>query len=186
MPRETPRIKVFRLEIDERRRKHLSKSHAERIANEIARLTQAPPTKTDTIQIDFDALKDERDFYRDLLVRLRNKVPASTHLSITALVSWCLYDTWISNLPTDECVPMFFRMGRDRQNVLVHLKLGRGFGCTKCDTSLGISLDEPSVNSVIIPSIVGRWREGGERRVYVFNPSPWTKRSVGAALALLH
>jgi hypothetical protein len=67
------------------------------------------------LQVDFDAKKSQRDFYRDLLWDLRREMPAGLPLSITALASWCSNDDWIAELPVDEAVPMFFRMEPDRR-----------------------------------------------------------------------
>ena len=50
------------------------------------------------IQIDFDATKSERSFYRELITDLRQRLPANVHLSITALASWCMDDDWLSDL----------------------------------------------------------------------------------------
>jgi hypothetical protein len=68
------------------------------------------------LQVDFDAKRSQRDFYRELLWDLRGRMPPRLPLSITALVSWCSNDNWISDLPVDEAVPMLFRMEPDRQH----------------------------------------------------------------------
>src|SRR6185503_139537 len=41
------------------------------------------------VQIDFDAVVSEREFYRSLLTDLRQKLPNNTPLSMTALASFC-------------------------------------------------------------------------------------------------
>jgi hypothetical protein len=63
------------------------------------------------VQVDFDATTSERPLYRDLLRRLRARLPATMPISVTALASWCDGDDWLSGLPVDEAVPMLFRMG---------------------------------------------------------------------------
>ena len=80
-----------------------------RIVEEIVAVSRTPGIAG--IQIDFDALKSQRAFYRGLLRELRQKLPSSLKLSITALASWCVFDDWISDLPVDEAVPMLFRLG---------------------------------------------------------------------------
>ena len=117
------------------------------------------------IQIDFDALTSERAFYRDLLVDLRQAIPARVRLSITALASWCLGDNWLAGLPIDEAVPMLFRMGVDQRNIEMRLSAGADFNTPLARHSLGISTDEP----------LARLPAG--RRVYIFNPRPWTALS---------
>ncbi len=117
----------------------------------------------DAVQIDFDATASQRDFYRALLKDLRAQLPKHIPLSMTALVSWCEGDDWISDLPVDEAVPMYFRMGVDAQTIRrSHWEVGR-LREPLCRGSVGISLDEP-------------WpRFGRGVRVYAFAPKPWTE-----------
>jgi hypothetical protein len=124
------------------------------------------PRRISAIQIDFDARKSERGFYRDLLRQLRGRLPAGLPLSITALASWCVYDNWIGDLPVDEAVPMLFRMGVDDLQVRLHLEAGRDFQPEICRQSLGISIDEPL-----------RGLPAG-RRLYIFNPKRWSPEAV--------
>jgi hypothetical protein len=122
------------------------------------------------LQIDFDARDSERRFYRALIEDMRGRMPESTRLSITALASWCLGDNWLEGLPIDEAVPMLFRMGADRASVDHHLKAGGDFRATASRHSIGISTDEPLER---LPS---------GRRVYIFNPKPWTEASARKAI----
>jgi hypothetical protein len=124
------------------------------------------------LQIDFDALESERTFYRDMLAVLKEKLPPDILLSITALASWCYYDDWISDLPVDEAVPMLFRMGRDGETIKRYLDMGRDFRVATARFSVGVSLDEPFIR---VPQ---------KRRVYIFNPLPWTEESAERALQL--
>jgi len=118
------------------------------------------------LQIDFDATRSERAFYRALLNALRKD---TKRLSITALASWCLDDRWMSDLPIDEAVPMLFRLGRDEREV--HARLGEPFPEPRCRGSVGISLDEPLPR---IPNAV---------RIWVFNPERWTEAEWQTALS---
>jgi hypothetical protein len=95
------------------------------------------------IQIDFDAKVSERIFYHRLLDTLRARLPASIPLSITALASFCIGDSWISDLPVDEAVPMIFRMGEDARRVKQFLKDGNDFPVPLCRQSYGMATDEP-------------------------------------------
>ena len=79
------------------------------------------------IQIDFDAVTSERNFYRQLLEDLRQQLPDNVPLSITALASFCIGDPWIKDLPVDEAVPMMFRMGTDNESIRGMLAKGRIF-----------------------------------------------------------
>jgi hypothetical protein len=91
------------------------------------------------VQVDFDATATERKFYRSLLEDLRKQLNSSTSLSITALASWCVDDDWLEGLPIDDAVPMLFRMGPDRRNVLLRLENGEDFRPAVCRQSAGIS-----------------------------------------------
>ena len=78
-------------------------------------LATARQANTAALQVDFDAKKSQRDFYRELLWDLRGRMPKNLPLSITALASWCSNDDWIADLPVEEAVPMLFRMEPDRR-----------------------------------------------------------------------
>ena len=119
------------------------------------------------IQIDFDALVSERDFYRALLQDLRAQLPDNVPLSITALASFCIGDRWLEGLPVDEAVPMIFRMGADDKPIKNMLASGRDFGEPLCRRSYGIASDEPL-----------EMKFEKRRRVYVFNNHSWTKPDV--------
>ena len=122
------------------------------------------------VQIDFDATRSERDFYRALILKVREQLPAATRLSITALASWCLGDDWLSDLPIDEAVPMLFRMGVDRRQILSQLESAVSFKSRPCQLSAGVSTDEPL--SFHLP----------RRRLYIFNPESWSSESLKTAL----
>jgi len=121
------------------------------------------------LQIDFDATRSERSFYRALLIALRKETDVP--LSITALASWCLGDRWMSDLPIDEAVPMLFRMGADEREVRARLARDEAFPEPRCRASAGISLDEPLPR---IPKAA---------RVWVFNPERWTETEWNTALS---
>jgi hypothetical protein len=112
------------------------------------------------LQIDFDATRSQRQFYRDLLIDLRRQMPANLPLSITALASWCSWDDWIHDLPVDEAVPMMFRMEPDLRRAppdLDEFKIREPL----CRTSTGVSTDEPWPSDL----------EG--KRIYVFPDKGW-------------
>jgi hypothetical protein len=119
------------------------------------------------VQVDFDAMLSQRAMYRQLLHAVRRALPPGTPLSMTALASWCMQDNWLDDLPIDEAVPMLFRMG----------PAGESFGAgvadrlraPACRGAIGTSLDEPLT-----------FRHAG-RRVYVFNPGPWTATTIAEA-----
>ena len=112
------------------------------------------------LQIDFDATRSQRTFYTNLIRRVRGTLPKGMPLSITALASWCAADDWISGLPVDEAVPMFFRMGRDARP---SNQPGWSYPIREqlCTASLGVSTDEPW------PAVQS------DQRLYVFHPRAW-------------
>jgi hypothetical protein len=168
---------VTRIEIDARHRAAYAQRQADLIVRSIT--TIARTHKIEAVQIDFDARSDERQFYAGLLRQLRAALPPQVGLSITALASWCLYDRWLAELPVDEAVPMMFRMGRDHGKVLLHFQGGRGFAHPICRQSLGVSLDEPAVNSVMEKVVA---EQKTPPRIYVFSPRRWTKEDAHRAV----
>ena len=120
------------------------------------------------IQIDFDAVLSERDFYRRLVKELKAKLPAGTPLSITALASWCIGDDWFNDLPIDEAVPMAFSMGADSEKVRSFLRNGNDWTSPLCRGSYGLSVDDP-VNSQLKPG----------RRKFYFKTSAWNAEDLG-------
>lgn len=123
------------------------------------------------VQVDFDATRSQRAFYRALLAELRASLPPATGLQMTALASWALGDAWLDGLPVDEAVPMLFRMGADDRVVRRHFANGGDFVAPLARASFGLAVDEPR------PAVPAG------RRVYLFNPRPWSASRAAAALA---
>jgi hypothetical protein len=112
------------------------------------------------LQIDFDARRSQRPFYSRLLRELRRRMPPRLPLSITALASWCSYDDWLSGLPIDEAVPMFFRMEPGRRFVPKDAPQFR-IREPLCMTSVGVSTREPYKDSFT------------GKRLYIFPDRGW-------------
>jgi hypothetical protein len=161
---ETVLIAVARIETDRIQLPSLSHDQVETVAKEIVGLALLP--NVTAVQIDFDAKVSERSFYADLLAAVRKTLPSKTVLSITALASWCKGDNWLDNLPVDEAVPMLFRMGVDRAQIVSGLASGETFHSPLCRQSSGVSVDETLPD--LPPS----------ERIYVFNPNSWSPNSV--------
>ncbi len=157
-------IAVVRIETDRFKLPSLSRDQIETVTKEVAELSQLP--NVITVQIDFDAKVSERSFYADLLASVRQTLPAKTALSITALASWCKGDNWLDNLPVDEAVPMLFRMGVDRAQIVSSLASRETFHSPLCRQSTGVSVDETLPD--LPPS----------ERIYVFNANSWSPNSV--------
>jgi hypothetical protein len=122
---------------------------------------------TTALQIDFDARRSQRDFYRALIAAVQARLPPGTTLSITALASWCLGDPWLDGLPVERAVPMLFRLGVDRDAVTRHLAGGGEWRSARCTGDVGLSTDEP----VPLPAAPRAW---------AFHPAPWTPAALAA------
>ncbi len=116
------------------------------------------------LQIDFDATRSQRAFYRALLSDLRHQLPPDLPLSITALASWCSRDDWLRDLPIDEAVPMMFRMEPDRRRAPPGLD---DFVIREplCQDSVGVSTIEAWPDHV------------AGKRIYVFADNGWRQDS---------
>lgn len=125
----------------------------------ILNIASADPTIA-ALQIDFDARRSQRQFYARLIRLVRRSMPPSLPLSITALASWCSSDNWLSDLPIDEAVPMFFRVEPNRRFAppdLPQLRIREPL----CAASIGISTHEPYSGSV------------AGKRLYIFPDRGW-------------
>ena len=166
----TPVTAVVRLEPTKSTPAVFSDEYRTRLAEEIVRLSAAP--QASSLQIDLDATRSQHAFYRSLIGDVRRRLPASMPLSITALSSWCMGDDWLSGLPIAEAVPMLFRMGADRADILQSLAVGEDFREPLCRGSVGVSTDEPWPTP-LPASLLGR-------HVYVFHPQAWSQQSFAA------
>jgi Protein of unknown function (DUF3142) len=157
-PAGTRLMAVVRIETDRQRPASLS---ARQLQNTCRILQQLPNLDNlSGLQLDFDATLSERPFYRQLLGLLRTALPARYLLSITALASWALTDNWLDALPIDEAVPMLFRLGVDRANILTALRQGKSWQSVKAQTSVGMATDE-AVDLL------------AAAHTYLFNPQAW-------------
>jgi hypothetical protein len=135
------------------------------------------------VQIDFDARTTDRPFYLRLLNSLRQRLPAKTHIAITALASWAMEDRWVPRGAADEAIVMLFSMGNtnDVLKTINRRKLSVGDGI---DTSIGISVNEPLTNARLSHLKMIQTAQ----RLYLFNSRPWkrdcyleTKRLISTA-----
>lgn len=167
VPRQTRLIAVVRIEAGRRFPPTLSAAQRAEASRLIVRLADA---STSAVQIDFDATRSQRVFYRALLADVRARLPASIPLSMTALASWCLDDDWISGLPVDEVVPMLYRMGPDAHAIRTYLREGHEFVPVLSRNSVGLSLDDQMTGLA------------AGKRIYLFSPKPWTAAEFRAAV----
>jgi Protein of unknown function (DUF3142) len=149
----------------------------------ILALARLGTSRVQALQIDFDASESEQPFYADLLAEVRERMPGTTPLSITALASWCIGDPWLDRLAPgtiDEAVPMLFRMGHGSGDVISYVESGREFKSSPCYESVGLSTDENFSEAAQKSRIRARFLELDRKRVYVFSPQPWTEDEMKA------
>jgi hypothetical protein len=160
---------------------HFTELQLQHIVDEIADLQKLPNIRA--IQIDFDATVSERASYVRLLEDVRHNLPASLPLSITALASWCIGDPWLGQLPPgtiDEAVPMLFRMGPDTASVAKFIRSGDDFRVAACQSSLGLSSDEPLSNALLKGTLPDAPSVSHSKRIYIFAPHAWTQSDADA------
>ncbi len=155
-------IAVTRIEMQ--RGSKINEDNKNRVVREmVSRIVESGSVKNVRgVQIDFDAVESERDFYRTIIDEVRQKLNKDTSLSITALASWCAADLWLKDLPIDEAVPMLFDMGKDDRHIRNLLKSGADWNEPLCKGSYGLSVNQKS-DFPLVP----------ERRRYYFNARSW-------------
>jgi hypothetical protein len=158
---------VIRIEAANNSLPYLNQSTELKIVNEITSI--AIHSNAKRIQIDFDALKSQRNFYKNILKKLKNKLK-DTKISITALLSWCIYDDWILDDLVDEIVPMSFDLGKEKKQILSELIKNPNLLKPYCRKSLGISTQGDFPISFKV------------ERLYLFHPRSWTKEDLNKIL----
>lgn len=161
-------IAVTRIETykDLDKRPTLDDEMVNKTATLITKTLELPDVRA--VQVDFDAVVSEREFYRQLITALRNELDKAADksvrvpLTMTSLASWCTGDAWFNDFPVDEAVPMAFQMGADSEKIKTYLKNGNDWQEPLCRGSYGISLDEKKFDGM---------KDG--RRMYYFKSSPW-------------
>lgn len=171
LPQNPWLVAVARIESDRERPPQLSVSQSTRTLKELVQMAHMPGLSG--IQIDFDATVSQREFYRNLIIDLKEEIPSSLELSITALTSWCWSDDWIQDLPVDDAVPMLFRMGPESESMRRRIQKREVFPVEICRGSLGISTDE-----MLYPAA-----EYG--RTYIFHPRSWTPEALESVMEQL-
>lgn len=161
---ETYLIAVTRIETskEQKSRPKLSKKQSDEIVLLVKKTLQLRDVRA--VQIDFDVVVSEREFYRSMITELKKSLPENTPLTITSLASWCVGDSWFNDFPIDEAVPMAFQMAADDERIRSFLSNGNDWREPLCRGSYGISIDEPL-----------KMNFEANRRFYYFNPKPWKK-----------
>lgn len=154
---------VVHVQIDPRRPLVWTPEREIQVAAAVLRLGRRPGVGR--LQVDFEVRGSQRAVLLGVLRRVRAGLPPGVLLSMTALASWCETETWLSEAPVDEIVPMLFRMGRGGEALKARLAAGGDFAHPACRKALAVSADTPLV------------RAPAGRRLYLFNPRSWTAAS---------
>lgn len=163
LPQGTATLAVIHIALDRAHPPALDDATRDRLITAIVGLR---PANAAALQIDFEVAQSQQGFLAATIGALRQKLP-NTPLSMTALSSWCLNESWLGTLPVDEVVPMLFRLGPDRLRIAAHFSAGGDFHDPRCRGSFGIAADETRRVGFAAPSLAGR-------RTYVFAPKRWT------------
>ncbi len=142
----------------------------EKLRNNVIDLVEQPGVIG--LQLDYEAVASQRDFYKQLATDIRGHLSQDYMFTATALASWCLGDTWMDPRPFDEITPMLFDMGRPAAQIRRTFAAGGDFVPEYCKSSVGLKLGEQA--PALFP----------ERRIYIFNPSPWNADDYRKATAL--
>lgn len=127
------------------------------------------------IQLDFDALRSQRPFYRKLVDRLKRDGQIRVPITITALASWCMGDHWIGDLSVDGTVAMLFQMGPEAGETLAWLSKARPLhGAKEGALAWGLSTDQP----LPLPP-------PSDAQVFLFHPHAWNRSAFQKALQLV-
>jgi hypothetical protein len=159
LPPRVRRVAVVHVESDRAEAPALGNDALNRFVEALAAVGEEVPHQV--LQVDYEAPASQRGFFIDAIAALRRRLPDAA-ISVTALASWCLNESWTGQLQADEVVPMLFRMGYDGRRARAHFAGGGDFRSAACRSSVGIATDE-------LPDALP-----GGRRVYVFNPRRWT------------
>jgi hypothetical protein len=131
----------------------LSSTQRPEAVRQIVELT-SPQAVTGVI-VDFEAVPEERTFYRTLLEDLRARLPASKPLSIMAPIGWCTGDSWIAGLPIEQAIPRLLAGDPPA---------GQDMGLKLCRSSYALRSDAQ-------PPRPGR-------RLYYVHAAPWNEQAV--------
>lgn len=164
VPPNTYLIAVTRIETNKEttRRPKFDVSMVSRTAFLIKNTLSLPNVKA--LQVDFDAVVSEREFYRSMMKELKKQLPSDTPLTMTSLASWCTGDAWFNDFPVDEAVPMVFQMGADSGKIKTYLRNGNDWIEPLCRGSYGISLEEGRFDGM-----------QPDRRTYYFKNNSWSQ-----------
>ena len=129
---------------------------------------QAAAAGAGLLQLDFEAPARARHAYSSLVASVREALPASVRLSVTALAHWCTQGDWLDRLPVDEVVPMLYRLGPHADEWRRRFAQGdAGLACRCRGPALGFATNDPPP-----PALLAR-----AARPYWFDEAAWSNPS---------
>lgn len=139
LPEATPILPVVHVEIDHAQ--PFVGTTVQRDALRDAVVNAASRGNTPWVQLDFEVRRSEREFWRASVEAIKVALPKTVRLSVTALASWCYGDRWLGDIPVDEVVPMYFRLGRTRPDY--EARSAATVPEPRCAQAHGLADDEP-------------------------------------------
>lgn len=122
------------------------------------------------VQLDFEALESQTDYYVRLVSTLRSRIAPSIKLSVTVMAGWCVHKGLLAQLRADEVVPMFFHMGPQADAYRARLQRTPEQFDPRCrQQAVGFAVQEKPALEV---------QRRYERR-YWFNYQAWNNFSMG-------
>lgn len=175
-PQTIYRMAVIHIEARARWQPILSHDLAKSIAKNIQIIYQK--RSYNALQIDFEVLNAQRDFYQDLLLEIRKLMGKELFISITGLASWCTSDGWVGRmkLPVDQVVPMYFSISkelRQRQAFISRFPKSIKRLAPECQSAIGLATFE----QWIVPL-------RAQVPVFVFTQRSWHKNTIHQAQQL--
>lgn len=117
------------------------------------------------VQIDFDATKSQRPFYKKFMQFLQESL--SIPISMTALASWCTFDSWLDEMPVSYAVPMLYNLGNEKEVHYQHLKSKGFFYVKKCRGYLGLHMSDLE--------LLKDKKIKESHKIYLFNDKAWNQ-----------
>lgn len=118
------------------------------------------------IQLDMEARPSQREFYHSLVREIKDNLPSTIQLSVTALAWWCRSPAWLDALAADEVVPMVFRMGKDAESLRRMWSTAPGKLHPRCRYgAIGQAMQEPLAENA----------SGRYSKIYSFDAKHWRR-----------
>ena len=140
LPGDVPTVPVIHVEVDPARPFAGNAAQRDALRDAVIDVVRRGGS-TGWVQLDFEARRSQREFWRAAVHAIKAALPASVRLSVTALASWCYGDRWLGDVPADEIVPMYFRLGQTRPSY--ELRSAGGVTEPRCALAHGVADDEP-------------------------------------------